>query len=265
MTTALLTTGARPRLRLTYAGVLHSEWIKFVSLRSTIWSLALLPLFSVGLGFVLAADYAARQSELAAVPASSVAIQIATAGVLVGQLVVAVLGVLVISGEYSTGMIRSTLTAIPNRLPVLLAKAIILGVSVFTVGLASTVGTFLATSALGPDVSITEPDVVQALVGGPLYLVIVALFALGLGTIIRSAAGGIAGALGVVLVLPIVFTLIPAKWAADIGQYLLPNAGSELFTPMEGGLEYPQAILVALCWVAASLVGAAILLKRRDA
>jgi ABC-2 type transport system permease protein len=93
----------------------------------------------------------------------------------------------------------------------------------------------------------------------------VALFSLGLGTILRTGAGGIAAALGVVLVLPLVFGMIPAEWAGEVSQFLLPNAGANMFMNVGGGLGYWESALVGLTWVVVSLAGAAALLQRRDA
>ena len=188
-----------------------------------------------------------------------------------GQLVVAVLGVLAISGEYSTGMIRSSITATPKRLPMLAAKALVIFVCTFIVGLVSTVGSYLVALPIlagkGISAGLTDPDLLLPLLGGALYLALVAVFALGVGAILRSSAGGIAAALGIVLLLPIVLSMIPAEWVADLVPYLLSNAGLAIFGLDLGseGFEVWQNILIVLGWVAVSLAGAAVLLKRRDA
>lgn len=261
------------RIRLSAAGILRSEWIKLISLRSTVWSYAVLVLLSLGLAALMAATLAPETGT--PIPAEIQAgflSQVSSFPVVLGQLIVAVLGVLLISGEYGTGMIRSTFSAVPRRLPVLWAKAAVLFVSTFVVGLVATVGSYLVASpilaASGVSAPITDPDVLRAIVGGALYLSLVALFALGVGTIVRSSAGGIAVVLGIILILPTVLQLIPADWAQDLVPYLLSDAGLGLLgleSDIPGGLEPWQQLVVVVGWVVASLTAGAILMKRRDA
>ena len=256
---------------LSFGGELRSEWIKLRTVRSTIWSYATVIVISLGMAALMSASLDLAGREIAADAQATFLAQPATFGVFFGQLVVAVLGVLAISGEYSTGMIRSSITATPKRLPMLAAKAIVLVVCTFVVGLISTVGSALVAMAMlsgqGITASFSDPDLLLPLLGGALYLALVSVFALGVGAILRSSAGGIAAALGIVLLLPIVLSMIPAVWAADLAPYLLSNAGLASFGLDLGGagLEAWQNILIVLGWVAVSLVGAAVLLKRRDA
>ncbi|MET0932862.1 MAG: ABC transporter permease [Mycetocola sp.] len=263
--------GSRSPVR--FSGILRSEWIKLRSLRSTVWSYAMLILVSLGLAILMAVTLNAQVTQpLPADVQVGFLAQIASFPVALGQLIVAVLGVLVISGEYSTGMIRSTFSAVPRRLPVLWAKSAVLFVSTFLVGLVATVGAYLVGSPIlaANDIAapITDPDVLRAIVGGALYLALVALFALGVGTAIRSSAGGIATVLGIVLILPTILQLIPADWAQDVVPYLISDAGLGLVglqSDIPGSLEPWQQLAVVLGWVAASLTAGAILMKRRDA
>lgn len=256
---------------LSFAGLLRSEWIKLRTVRSTIWSYATVILISLGMAALMSAALDLGGNPVAADAQATFLAQAATFGVFFGQLVVAVLGVLAISGEYSTGMIRSSVTATPKRLPMLAAKAVVLFVCTFVVGLISTVGSCLVAAPIlagkGISASLTDPDVVLPLLGGALYLALVSVFALGVGAILRSSAGGIAAALGIILLLPIVLSMIPAGWAADLAPYLLSNAGLAIVGLDSGlaGLEVWQNLLIVLVWVAVSLTGAAMLLKRRDA
>ncbi|RZU64861.1 ABC-2 type transport system permease protein [Microterricola gilva] len=263
---------------LSFGGVIRSEWIKLRSLRSTVWSYLIVIAISLGMAFVMSISMVGTMdspADLASTPAAQqqeLILMASTFGVFFGQLVVAVLGVLVITGEYSTGMIRSTLTAVPKRLPALAAKALVLFVSTFVIGLLSTVGAFIVASivygANGASASITDPDVFLSLLGGALYLALVSLFALGLGAMLRSSAGGIAAALGTLLLLPMVLQMIPAEWASDLIPYLLSTAGMGIFgqTSFTGEIDSViENLLIVLAWVAAALVGAGILLKRRDA
>ena len=261
--------------RLSAVGILRSEWVKLRSVRSTVWSYAIIVVVSFAIALLLAAtidyDGAAPPAEMQ----TSIVLQASTFGIYFGQLIVGVLGVLTISGEYSTGMIRSTLTAVPKRLPALAAKALVLFVTTFVVGLISVFGSLLIASPLlaasGVEADYGDGALIGNLLLAALYLALVAVFALGLGTILRSSAGGIAASLGTILLLPTIVSLIAAltqaEWANDLMPYLFTNAGTGMYTPSLGGegLGQGQNTLVVLAWVAVSLVGGALLLKRRDA
>ncbi|MGH3703777.1 MAG: ABC transporter permease, partial [Agromyces sp.] len=220
---------------LSFGGVLRSEWIKLRSLRSTAWSYLIVIAISLGMALVMSLSMASGMNggvDAPSMPAAdqvSLIVQSSVFGVFFGQLVAGVLGVLVISGEYSTGMIRSTLTAVPKRLPALAAKAVVLFVATFVIGLLANIGAFFVSSVVfaGIDVSasIADSAVFLPLLGGALYLALVAVFALGVGTMIRSSAGGIATVLGLLLLLPMVLQMIPAEWAHDLIPYLLSSAG----------------------------------------
>lgn len=256
-----------------FTGILRSETIKLFSLRSTVWSYAVLVLVSFGLAALMSVSMSSAVSG--PIPAEGqvgILMQVSSFPVALGQLIAAVLGVIFIAGEYGTGMIRSTLTAVPRRLPVLWAKSLVLFGATFLVGLGATLGAYLVGSSFlagsGIAAPLTDPDVLRAVLGGALYLALIAVFALGVGTVVRSSAGGIAVVLGIILILPTVLQLIPAAWAADLVPYLISDAGLGalgLQSGIPGGLEPWQQLLVVLGWVAASLAAGAILMKRRDA
>lgn len=273
---------------LSFSGVLRSEWIKLLSLRSTVWSYGLIIVLWVGFGLLVAWTFSFGTDNApgsAAPPppppglAAEITLTVSTLGVAsIGQLIAAVLGVLVISGEYSTGMIRSTLAAVPRRLTVLAAKAIVLFVTTTLVGLVSAAITYLVTYPIldgqGLASGLDEPGLAIALLGSALYLGLVAVFALGLGTLIRASAGGIAAALGVLLMLPILISVLSAfvDWAEEIQPFLLSNAGAVLYSihadadvGMGMAWESTQldplpAALVVLGWTIGALA-----LRRRDA
>jgi ABC-2 type transport system permease protein len=264
-----------PAARLSATGIVRSEWIKLRSVRSTVWSYAVIVVVGFGMAGLasLTNDY-----DNAAIPPSSqnsILLQASTLGIYFAQLVVGVLGVLAISGEYATGMIRSTLTAVPRRIPALAAKALVLFVATFIVGLITSFGSLGISAALfnarGPQPDFADGSLVGNLLLSAVYLGLTAVFALGLGTVLRSSAGGIAAALGAILLLPTIFQLIAgiaqAQWAADVIPYLIANAGISMYTPNTtgAGLDQMQNLVVVLVWVAVSLVGGALLLKRRDA
>ncbi len=265
---------------LSFGGVLRSEWIKLRSLRSTTWSYLIVIAISLGMALIMSLSMVSDMNggaDASGMPADgqvSLIVQSSVFGVFFGQLVAGVLGVLIISGEYTTGMIRSTLTAVPKRLPALAAKAIVLFVTTFLVGLVANLGAFLVASVVfsGVDVSasLVDPAVFLPILGGALYLALVSVFALGVGTMLRSSAGGIAAVLGVMLLLPTVLQMIPAEWAHDLIPYLISSAGLGIFTsttaePAGDALGAWLSLLIVLAWMGASIAGAAVLLKRRDA
>lgn len=261
---------------LSFWRIVRSEWIKLRSLRSTFWSYAIVILMSVGMAALSSGTGFRSDGPIPAEQQVQMVAQSTMFGIYFGQLVIAVLGVLVISGEYSTGMIRSTLTAVPKRLPALWAKAVVLFTTTLVVGLVSTFGAILVALPIlagkGITASLTDPHVFLPALYGALYLALLSVFALGIGAMLRNSAGGIAAVLGILLLLSTLWSLIPGDWARDAMQYLFSNAGSNFFTAggMGGGmgdgqLEVWQSLLVVLAWIAASLVGAALLLKRRDA
>ena len=261
---------------LSFTGLLKSESIKLWSLRSTYWTFSLVVVSALGLAVAMSfamSSLAAGVDPTVTGPAAASEAQLfvtaSTMGLGLGQLIVAVLGVLVISGEYSSGMIKSTLTAVPNRLPALWAKVIVLFGFTFLVGLFSVLGSFLlATPILGAkdfSASLFDVDVILPLLGNVLFLALIAVFALGIGTIVRSSAGGIATVLGIILLLPTVVSLFSllVGWVADIMPFLFTAAGSEMVAP--NTMESWQGFLVVMAWVVVSLGTAALLLKRRDA
>ena len=261
---------------LSFTGLLRSESIKLWTLRSTYWTFSLVVVASLGLAVAMSfamsaasAGFDPNTGTTMGIDDAQMFVLVSTTGLGLGQLIVAVLGVLSISGEYSSGMIKSTLAAVPNRLPALWAKVIVLFGFTFLVGLFSVVGSFLAaTPILGAkdlSASLFDTDVVLPLLGNVLFLALIAVFAVGIGTIVRSSAGGIATVLGIILLLPTVVSLFSmlVEWVADIVPFLFTVAGSEMITP--NTMESWQAFLVVLAWVAVSLGTAALLLKRRDA
>jgi ABC-2 type transport system permease protein len=266
-----------PRLaapgRVTQARVAVSEWTKFVSLRSTRWSLGVGILLTIALPILFAAVIGAQWAHMSALDrARQHPLDIALGGVDVAQLAIAVLGVLVISGEYSTGMIRSTLMAVPKRLPVLWAKiAVYAVVSLVLMVPAVLIGFFASQSILRGhhilQLSFSGPGVARSLLGAALYVVLVGILALALGAIVRHTAGAISAFIGIFFVLPQLVTLLPASWNNAISEYLPSDAGRQLFalhqeahslSPLQGGL-----LMLAYC--AAAVAAAGVLLVRRDA
>ena len=251
---------------VTLARVAGSEWIKFRSLRSSWYMLgsavALLPIF----GAVVAYNTRTPTGLAAEDAVPSAVLQ----GYNGAQLLVGVLGVLFVTGEYGTGMIRSTLAAVPRRVPVLLAKAgIFVAVSLVPMLVAS-LATFLGAEAFlshyGHGYSLSDPTALRVVLGTGIYLTLVGLRGAALGWILRSTAGGIAALVGLVLVTPVLFQLLGA-WGRDLGRFLPSNAGGSFVSSLAGDhmLGPWSGLGVLVAWVAVALVAAATQLRRRDA
>jgi hypothetical protein len=265
-----------PRLeargRVTQARAVVSEWTKFESLRSTRWSLGVGFLLTIAFPLIFATVTATHWSHMSPSDrAGRHPLDIALAGVNVGQLAIAVLGVLMITGEYTTGMIRSTMMAVPKRLPVLWAKLGLYAVVSFALMLPAVLISFFASQSILAghnilQISFSSPGVARSVIGGAVYVMLVGIFALSIGAIIRNTAGGIATFAGIFFVIPPLMNVLPTSWNNAISQYLPSEAGRQLFslhhaahtlTPLAGGL-----LMVAYCAVA--VVIAAVLLVRRD-
>lgn len=256
-------------------GVLRSEWVKLRSVRSNVITLgaagALLFLIGVIFAGILGGVFSTGEgdisSEFAANPAGAT-----LQGTLLAQLVIGVLGVLVITSEYSTGMIRSTLTAVPARLPVLGAKAVVVAVATFPVMLlAGFAAFFLGQVLIGSGdlatASLTDPGVLRAVVGTAGYLTGIALMGLAFGTLLRSTPAAISTLFGLVFLLPgLGGLLLPASWRDDVLKFLPGNAGSA-FTevlPVPGLLSSGAGLAVFAAWVVVPLALAALAFKRRN-
>ena len=266
---------AAAQVQPTFTGVVRGEWIKLLSLRSTWWALtstaALMTLASVA--------YAMSLNAMADDPALAPGIEqmhgaeIVASGFPFGMLIIAVLGALCITGEYATGMIRSTFAAVPTRLPVLAAKALTLVVLAAAVALVSVTLSYLVTMA-----QLSQYDLVPALddpgtwrvFGGSVYcLISAALFSLGVGTLLRSTAASLTAAL-TVLLLPGILSFIRLDWVETIVSYLPLPASSALLTAgaveTQGAYLSTQASLIVMAaYAVVPLAAAAVTLHRRDA
>lgn len=265
--------------RLSFGHVLRAEWIKFRTLRSTAWTLAITVVVMAAIALMFAALMSSLSDdpELAASSGGLMpGVMIVTFGYSFAQLVVAVLGALTITGEYSTGMIRSTFSAVPTRLPAFAAKSLVLAVVTFVVSALGVVASYLVTmpflSGTPLEVDLGAEGTVRALVGAPLYLAAIAVLSVALGAIIRNSAGTIFGLVALLLVVPSILQAIPTDWVRDLAQFLPSTAGERLVIgdAMNGmGTEFIlspwQGFAVLVAWVAVVWVAAAFVIKRRDA
>ena len=250
--------------------VITAEWLKLITLRSSWITITLgigaLALMGGVIGFFVNRDWdhmrPGRQAAFDAVGTS-------LSGAQFTQLAIGVMGVLFVTGEYGTGMIRSTLTAVPKRLPVLWGKALVFGaITLVLTEIASFVGFFVGQATLGTHaVTLSSDGALRAVIGTGLYLTVVALIGIALGFIIRSTAGGIAALVAILLVLPGVVSILPETWQTNISPYLPSNAGAALYDlhPESTSLAPWNGFAVFCLYATAALVAAAIVLKRRDA
>jgi ABC-type transport system involved in multi-copper enzyme maturation permease subunit len=235
-TTATAARRAAPaRNRVTQLHVVRSEWTKLWSLRSTRWSLGVAVLAMIGLAVGISAVQMSRWASTSAEDRAVYdSIDVGVGGYHLAQLAIGVLGVLVISGEYATGMIRSSFMAVPRRLPVLWAKLAVYCSVVFVLMLASTFAAFFAAQAIvaGHHVQhgIGDPHALRAVVGTALFLTVLGALGLGLGALVRNTAGGIAVFVGLLFVLPGITALLPHATADAVDPYLPLNAGFTITT-----------------------------------
>jgi ABC-2 type transport system permease protein len=224
--------------RVTQTRVALSEMTKLRTVRSTRYGLLAGVAMTIGFAIISAFVNASRWRSMSLVDKATFNPMVTSLiGVTVAQLAFGVLGVLIISGEYSTGMIRSTFSAVPKRMPVLWAKAGVFGLVTLVLALPSTLIAFFAAQAIlkghsfnGNDIalSLSDPGVARAVVGGALYLTLVGLFGLGLGAILRNTAGGISTFAAILFVIPPLMAVLPASWNHAISPYLPSNAGSAI-------------------------------------
>ncbi len=262
---------AGPAGRVTFAGALRSEFTKIRSVRSTYWTL--LAMFVVVVGFGALASWGAASHGQHGPFFDPT--QQSLAGLYIGQLIIGVLGVLVISSEYSTGMIRATLTTNPHRGLMIAAKcAVFTAVALFTSLVTTFTAFFLGQALMSSDhisTTIGSPNVLRAVIGGALFLTACGVLAFGLGLLIRHSAGGIGAMVGLLFVVSILVNFLPQSWQDDVNKWIPALAGGQLWmtvpqppgnTPMFG----PWPSFAVLCGYAAIAVAAGVILfRRRDA
>jgi hypothetical protein len=254
------------------APVLRSEATKLRTVRSTVWTLVATVVATVGVGTLLSLARVSRWDQLSLRERLSIdPTAVSLRGVFLAQLAIGVLGVLVVSSEYTTGMIRTTLTAVPHRRVLLLAKAMVFSVVAFVVGtIAAFIAFFAGQSILASkhaDVALSDPGVLRAVLGAGVYLTLIGLLGLALATLLRRTAGAIATLFGIVLVLPALVDALPSPWNTDVGKLLPINAGRAMFTVRHGtDLLSPAGGLVALVVTVGVLLALAlVVIERRDA
>lgn len=251
--------------------VLQSEWTKVRTVRSTLWTLASALVVTVGLGMLLSLvvkstfDSALSEQEQQTFDPTATSFS----GLVLGQLAMIAFGVLVVSSEYSTGMIRASLAAVPRRGVLMAAKTVVSTALVLVVGMATSFLSFLVSQSVLGDLgtSLGEPGVLRAVFGGGLYMTLMALFAMGVTWMLRSPL------LAFGILMPFFFLISNILGVVEatrkVGQYLPDQAGSMIMSVVENGADRPYGpwggLLIMVAWVVAALVGGYLVLKRRDA
>jgi ABC-2 type transport system permease protein len=257
--------------RVTLIRVMHSEWTKLWSLPSTLWLLLITVALVAGGGLISAILQLSSLPHGAAAVAAFNPTQLSQSGVGLAELTAGALGVLVMTGEYATGQVRLTFTAVPRRLPVLWAKLAALAVALLAVCTAATFAAFFIVQAImAPhqlSTTVGQPGVARAVFGSALLLTGVALLGLGLGALLRNAAGAISALFGVLLGLTIAAGFLPGNLSGEVRKYLPENAASDVtrVTHQAGTLGPWTGFGLFCIYTAVALGAAAWLLRRRDA
>jgi hypothetical protein len=274
LTPAAPTTAASARpLKVTQGRVLLSEWTKFRSLRSTIYTLLAAVVLTIGIGAIFSAVTASQYHTFSAADKATFnPISTSLTGIAFAVVAFGVLGVLLMSGEYSTGMIRASLTVVPRRLPVLWAKLAVFAGAIFSISLvASFISFFLGQALLSShhlNVAITAPGALRSVIGAALYVTVAGLIGVALGTLFRNTAAGISTFAAVFFVIPPLTGLLPASVSNHLAPYLPSNAGEAIWG---GAVNVHNALspwtgFALLCGYAVVLMGAgAWRLRRADA
>lgn len=265
---------ARPAAAAHRAGVreaLSSEWAKIITVRSTYWTALATLIVGVGVSTLLSWLLSTNLSNMTAEDRAKVDISYTMLALDFAMLAIGVLGVLVISSEYSSGMMRTSLTALPRRGLLLSAKAAVLAAVALFCGLVVAWGSYVGGAALwrakGVTFDLGSGGNLRAVFGAALGLMLVALFGFAIGALIRHTAGAVSIVVGIYFVAPIITSFLPDAWGRDINKIMPSNAAHamiltyhdpDVLTPLNG-------LLVLLAWVVVLLGAAFVLFKRRDA
>jgi ABC-2 type transport system permease protein len=251
----------------TYPNVVRSEWVKLWSLRSTFWTILATFIVSVGFTTLIAWGTTANWDQVTQPfdPTST-----SLAGIAFGQLAIAVLGALVVTSEYSSGGIRTTFTAVPQRLKVVGAKLLAFAVVALATGVVTCFTSFfigqIFFATKNAEAHLGDPHVLRAVIGGGLYIAGSGLFGFALGTLVRKTAAAVTAAAALLFVLPLMSNLLPGSWGDTVTHYFTSNAGGHITDVVsQSGLGPWYGYGVFTVEWALVLVAGALLIRRRDA
>jgi ABC-type transport system involved in multi-copper enzyme maturation permease subunit len=271
MTTVAAATPAGAHRVTSFADVLRSEWLKFRSVRSTYWTALAVALLGIGLSALISLgasthyNKASVSDRLKWDPTA-----VSTSGFALAQLAIGVLGVLIISSEFSTGSIQTTLAAVPKRYPMLAAKGVVFGLVALVLGEIVAFTAFFIGQAIihanAPSVGIGDPHVLRAVIGSGLYVAVLGVLALAIGTIVRSAAAGIAILVALLYVLPGIAAALPGSLEHTVEKYWPTQAGQQLTQVYRAGHTLsPWLGFLWMCLFSAVVFAVAVvLLRSRD-
>jgi len=255
----------------TFGDAVRSEWTKARTVPSTMWTLLVATVLGIGLSALFSALLANQYAKSASLRATWDPTSTSGSGFGLAQLAIVVLGVLMITSEYSSGAIRTSLTAIPRRERFLAAKAVVLSGIVFVFTEVVAFVTFFIGQALfsghAPTANLGQPYVLRALVGAGLYTILIALLGMGLGAILRNAAGAIAIMVALLFVLPALAAALPDSIEHSVEKFWPTQAGQQVTNVVRGthALSAWEGFGVMCLFVAIVLFFAFFLLDRRDA
>ncbi|MFB7497095.1 ABC transporter permease [Streptomyces sp. NPDC056161] len=253
------------------AQVIRSEWTKIRSVASTVWTLSLAVVVTIALGMLISALSRSQFDDMPARERVSFdPTYVSFAGMTLGQLALIVFGVLVVSNEYSTGMIRTSLAAVPRRGTFLSGKIAVATALALVVGMATSFAAFfLGQAMLGSHrTQLGDPGVLRAVVGGGLYMTLIAVFSMGVASMLRSPL------LSLGILMPFFFLISNILGNVDatkkIGRFLPDQAGSRIMRVVPRVDDNPPygpwgGLGIMVLWVLAALIGGYVLLKKRDA
>ncbi|SEF50264.1 ABC-2 family transporter protein [Thermomonospora echinospora] len=263
---------AGPAAKAGFGRVLASEWTKIRTVRSTFWTLLAGVVVSVGLSVLISLAFVSSYDQLPEQDKATFdTASFSLVGLNFGMVAFGVLGVLVVTGEYATGMIRTSLIAVPRRTQYLAAKALVLAALVLVVGLVVSFASFflaqLVYATKNLDGSLGDPGVLRAVIGGAVYLTLIALISLAVGMLLRHTAGAVTTVLGALFVLPIIGSFLPGDWGDTVAKLLPSNAGGMLMTArdMPDALSPVAGGAVFALYTAIVLAAAFVSFQRRDA
>ncbi|CAM5370839.1 ABC transporter permease [Streptomyces tanashiensis] len=255
------------------SAVLQSEWTKIRTVSSTVWTLASALLVTVAMSAALCALFKSTFDDLSEVEQATFDPTFASfSGMILGQLAMVVFGVLVVGTEYSSGMIRTSLAAVPQRATFLFSKIAVAGGLALVVGLATSfLSFFLGQALLGEHrTDLGADNVLRAVVGGGLYMGLIAIFSMGVATMLRSSMLSLGILVPFFFLISQILSAVPK--AKEIAKYFPDQAGSKIMQVVPDAMGSEKApygpwggLGIMLLWVAVSLLGGYLVLKNRDA
>jgi ABC-2 type transport system permease protein len=243
-----MSTVAFPKLehtgRVTQLRVALGEWTKLRSVRSTMWTLGVAVLLTIGVPCLIALVTKSHWNHMSPgdrLDRTRNLLSVATAGVNISVLPIAVLAVLTVTAEYSTGMIRASFTAVPRRLPVLWAKLGVFAIVTFALMLPSVFIAYWANQAIlhshNPPIlqtSLSDNGVFRVVIGSAIYVTLVGIFAMAVGAIVRNTAGGISAFVAIFFVIPPLLNILPTSWNNAISPWIPDSASRAIFQLRHG-------------------------------